>query len=318
MKANAPEDRSSIRGKLPILILAACIVAVAIGTGISYYANTVVKQGSVPFVNLLSQAYQFEVSNEADGTISVRGWFLELGTASENRTLPSHARVMLADLPDYAYSRYVSVQEGLESKAADTYYDEDADHNTCAFQASIRLSEKEQSGDYEILFQPSKWEEPVVHTGYYLHDGQVVPGSPSYVPPDTEGTVLEDIVQNGMLRICRPEEGIWVYQYQWKLYYIVDAIYLWEHDWEDFVAAARTNHPELVSRDEETDQVLLTIHGMEDAKDPAGTKVGLYEVGAADLPDTCPVAAVDTGVQSKERIWIWHQTFCPGVPDGDE
>lgn len=104
------------------------------------------------------------------------------------------------------------------------YFACDHDYSNCGFKASFELSDLDlENGLYRVVFKTDLSKKESVTANAYIYKGEL-----SYTNPvqsrslDVVGTDLEEIVNNGVCLVSRPDYHCDIYQYGWKLYWIVD------------------------------------------------------------------------------------------------
>ncbi len=101
--------------------------------------------------------------------------------------------------------------------------------------SGFRASGRAEDAEYEILI---RWPWSVVlSTGVYIgaDDIHYNPNA-AFIAPEIEGAPgLKDIVENGILRVYRPDYHCWVYQVGNSLYWIVDQDFDFEDDGTTYI-----------------------------------------------------------------------------------
>ena len=154
-----------------------------------------------------------------------------------------------------------------------------------------------------------------IPTGTYLTAGpsgadlHYVPAA-AFQPLDVKGTDLEKIVSDGILRVYKPENHMYVYWYADRLYWIADEGFSFEDD--------KSTRLEMLLWTTQTDQLSEKSRNIGKTWDSFGVyfekyelqgNFGRYRVCARELPVDYPVTSIKTGYYS--RGWIWSASFWP-------
>ena len=131
-----------------------------------------------------------------------------------------------------------------------------------------------------------------------------------YVPLEVAGTDLEEIVENGVLRVYRPDYGMYVYQYEGELYWIAEPEY-------GFVEGDTVVECQL-----DTTQIArLPQHRLENqwywdnigfqfrSNECIALNTGKYRVTKKALPKEYSITKIWTG--NYINNWIWLSYFRP-------
>lgn len=106
----------------------------------------------------------------------------------------------------------------------DDYFQCEYNYEESGFRVSVDV-EKVVGKTIEILLKVVG-EQRTYRTGTYLFNGKLMHVNPKeYQSLEVQDTDLEEIVDKGILRVYRPDLGMYVYQYEGALYWIVEADY---------------------------------------------------------------------------------------------
>lgn len=142
--------------------------------------------------------------------------------------VPQHRFLLCRWDKDAESCKNVSLRKKREAREdVNEYFLCEYDYTQSGFTAV--LSEKKlKDGVYEILLRP-EGRKKAYSTNVYYDDGKMTFANPEeFVPLNVAGTDLETVVENGVLRVYRPDFGMYVYQYEGELYWIAE-------NWYDFV-----------------------------------------------------------------------------------
>ena len=149
-------------------------------------------------------------------------------------------------------------------------------------------------------------------TGYVV----TVPGVQSqrgFVPPDVAGTDLEEIVQNGYLRVYRPDYACYVYQYKGYLYWIADKAFHFEENRKTYIQYQlwTTQTEKLPEKRLKNKWYWDNIGGYFEKFEITDTvNCGKYRVCKRKLPTEYSITAIVTGFY-KNKKWVWQNYFWP-------
>jgi len=164
---------------------------------------------------------------------------------------------------------------------------------------------------YEVLIE-DRQEKHIFKTGIFLSKGEIVYANPKeFYPVNAEGTELERIVQEGKLRVYRPDVGVYVYQYDGKLYWIAQDDYYFEEDASTYVqlhyfTTQKENLPNhRVDMGYDWDNAGFAFEENEVIE----LNTNRYRVTVTDIPSNYSVFEIKTGYYDEE--WVWSQRFRP-------
>ena len=167
-----------------------------------------------------SWVYQIDSIEEKDGQLQIKGWAFALNENAKQE----NCEIILYDTktgkgiyPKMAYESREDVNE---------YFLCEYDYTESGFMASISVQNLQlENNVYEILLKPKETKK-TFSTEVYYSNGQMTYVHPKeFVPLEVEGTDLEEIVKQGVLRVYRPDYGMYVYQYEGELYWIAEPEY---------------------------------------------------------------------------------------------
>ena len=188
------------------------------------------------------------------------------------------------------------------------------DYTKSGFVARIK-EEKLNLGmnDFEILLRPNAEKNPY-QFATYLSEGELMYVNPKeYVPLEVEGTSLEEIVEKGVVRVYRPDVGIYVFQYDGRLYWLADTNFVFEEDGitciQYQIGTTQVNKLPL-----ECQQKRWNFERREynfEVQEAISLQTGKYRVVERTLPTEYSVLDVVTGYYLDD--WIWYQMFRPYI-----
>ena len=201
----------------------------------------------------------------------------------------------------------LSTESGLPRGDVDRYFQSGRDYSGSGFAASGRGISREE--EYEIILDYGFLRS--IPTGVYLTgtDIHFVPQA-GFKPLETRGTDLEDIVNNGFLRVYDPEHHIYVYLYDGSLYWIAEEGFCFVQD--------RITRLELMLWTTETEKLSERSQALGRQYDLTNVffemcelngNFGQYRVCAKELPKSYAITSIKTG--SYANGWIWQASFWP-------
>lgn len=212
---------------LPIIVLLIILVIISF-SGLYYYRHTIISDGVVNDNNWAGfggkLVYQIENVIEDSQSLFIDGWcFVEGQAVSDKSPIPT-MRLVLADLNDYSKLRYYVSDYGINRPDVNDYYSCEVDYIKCGFEVKIPLNQLDlENTIYELLIQQNDRYGIIVRTGIYLINGKIAFDYPGlHKEIDVRGTDLEKVVKNGIIRASWDDEGLYVYQYKGKMYWITD------------------------------------------------------------------------------------------------
>lgn len=252
-----------------------------------------------------SWVYQVDAAETRDGEFVLKGFAFEL----DKNAVGDNYEIVLQELE--TGKNYFLAMDYLERKDVNDYFLCEYDYLQSGFEA--RIKEKKlnlQERDYEVLLRMAG-EKKAYRTGTYLTEGQLVYTNPTeFVPLEVAGTELEEVVENGVLRVYRPDYGMYVYQYDGELYWIAEPGYGFV-DEDTYVqyqlyTTQIANLPEVRLKNE---WYWDNIGFQFTTNELKGQNFGIYRVAKKALPVEYAITRIWTGNHIDE--WIWRQNFRP-------
>lgn len=249
--------------------------------------------------------YQIDEVRAEEKGLFLAGWAFEL----EQNALGNNYEIVLLDIESdklhYGDMKYV------ERKDVNEYFSCEFDYVKSGFEAEFKIKKRTfKEKDYEILL----WkigEKEAQKTGIFLSKGELMYANPKeYKPLNVVGTDLEKIVENGVLRVYRPEHGVYVYQYENELFWITEPGYDFE-DGDTFI-----QYQLYTTQYDKLPEHRLENHWYWDNKgfpfsigEVKNMDTGIYRVAKSIIPNQYSITKIETG--NHIGYWIWHQYFRP-------
>ncbi|MBQ9032158.1 MAG: hypothetical protein IJ106_12005 [Parasporobacterium sp.] len=303
------------KGVFASAIVAVLIIVIMILSFIYYYNHTVIIGGRLIGENLTDLVYQIDNVGVENGKLTITGWCFRKNEDTSDREKKPGLRIILANTNNYEDLRYFRADYGLERPGVGPYFNNDGyNYSNCGFIAEIDTKKLDlENTDYEIVIQQNERNAGSVKTGVYIHEGQMMFTDPqSYVSLDVENTDLEEITKNGFLRVNRPDEGMYVYQYGNRLYWIAEEKYPLDNGWNFICYLLETTQVEKLPEDRLAIGVDFDNIGMyfTDNEITDTINCGKYRVSVRDIPSEYAVAVISTGYY-EDGAWVWRERFFP-------
>lgn len=252
-----------------------------------------------------SWVYQVDSVEIKDGKLLLKGFAFQLGV----NAVENNYEIVLRELE--TGKRYFLKMSYLERKDVNDYFLCEYDYLQSGFVAEIKekrldLDEK----NYEVLLRVAG-EQTAYQTDTYLSEGKLMYANPTeFVPLEVAGTDLDEVVGNGVVRVYRPDCGMYVYQYDGALYWIAEPGY-------GFVDGDTTIQCQLST----TQAKKIPHHRIENklnwdnigflfsANELTELDTGKYRVTKKRLPSEYSIVKIWTGNYMDE--WIWLHYFRP-------
>ena len=306
------------------VITAAVLVVLFIVSGIYYYRHTIINDGEIVNTRASLLTFQIDEAEAVDDQLQIRGWCFAQGEDTTG-TLPA-MRVVLIDAHGTAMRKYLTADYGQARPEVAAYFDGPCDYTNCGFTASIDLDELyTDHNDYQIVLQHDAHKKDLVETGIYFTKGQMHVLDPEQVKaPDVEGTDLEDIVTNGVIREDLSGAGMYIYQKDWKIYMLFDkqsslAMEVLDENYHDFYAMPPADDGDYTSAktsDPQDDPWDLSGN-LQDYEITDTMDAGHYRVVCREIPTEYPVAWIEIGLYKKGREILVYPGFIPWYDFGE-
>lgn len=256
---------------------------------------------------------QVEKIENKDGKITITGFAFKLNKSAKEKAYAIVLRDM--DTDKFVFPKMEYVQRADVNR----YFLCDYDYSDSGFIARIddevlRLEEK----NYEVLVKPY-WDEYAYQTGLYLAKGEMLCTNPeNYVALDTEGTELDTIIKNGILRVYEPNIGVYVYQLEETMYWVFEKDYAYFNDngdmWLQYILYT-TQNEKLPKEQLEINCLWNNSSFSFKKRELSQYETEKYRVVACEMPKEHSVTFIQTGHYAEE--WYWRKQFRPWYNFGD-
>lgn len=250
-----------------------------------------------------SWVYQIESVENINGKVRFEGWAFALNQDAEDKQFEIILKNIETEERIYAAMEYKSREDVNE------YFLCEYDYTKSGFVANIS-NEKLSDGVYEIIIKNRKGRKAILTKMYYADDLMHYTNPEEFEPPYVENTEIKEIIDGGVLRVYRPDCGVYVYQYKGALYWIAETNYKGID--EDFIVQFQLNTTQIERLPEER-----LAHGWKWSNESfAFSKYELkewgiegYRIAKCELPKEYSVTQIWTGEYIND--WVWKQDFRP-------
>lgn len=250
--------------------------------------------------------FQIDEVNVEENTLSLEGWAFRLNKDALNGDMElwlydlQEAEIVYPDITEYA--RRTDVNE---------YFACEYNYSNCGIKTNFSgekfvLANK----NYEVLVADINGAR-VYQTGNYVCNGKLLYCLPEeYCELEVAETDIEQIVNTGILRVYRPDFGMYVYQYEGALYWIAEPSYGFV-DGDTFVQFQMntTQIEKLPEYRLANNWFWSNISFSFKSKELTECNTGKYRVAKYELPTDYSITKIWTG--NYIDGWIWKQNFWP-------
>lgn len=253
-----------------------------------------------------SWVYQVDSVETVGKKLIIEGFAFPLG----QDTVGGGYEIVLSDL-DSDKNVFMEM-EYTKRKDVNEYFLCEYDYLYSGFHAKVSLSKVNmKERNYEILLRMAD-EKTAYRTGIYLSNGEIMFANPAtYVSLDVEGTDIENVVKQGVLRVYRPDAGVYVYQYEDYFYWIIEPKYELGSEEDTYIELQLTTSQVDKLSEERLrnrwyyDNLRFKFYEQE----IIGGNLGEYRVAKREIPTEYSIVKVWTGKATDE--WEWVQYFRP-------
>lgn len=244
--------------------------------------------------------YQIDRIKERENQLVIEGWAFEL----DKNTDESDFEIILYDIetkkglfPEMMFNERQDVNE---------YFLCEYSYLNSGFTATISNRKIDlDKGKYEILLRPEKSKE-AFSTGIYLVNGMIQFVNPDeFVPLNVDGTDLEQIIEDGILRVYKPDIGMYVYQFEGDLYWIAESKYVFSDGDTNMTLRMDTTQKERVPEEIlNKENLWVDISFTFSSEELTEYNCGSYRVAKRKIPTAYSIVKMWTGSYMKENTWI--------------
>lgn len=293
--------------KTVIKKLLICVIILLIALVVDYFVQDCIYKNVCTLVeDDFTHVFQIDSTEIKDNRFILKGWVFKLGEDSAKDDFD----IILYDYNDDK-EYYMDVKDVVREDVNE-YFRCEYNYSDVGFVADIRISNLDlNASNYEVLIRPKdKMLHKAYKSGIYISGGKMMFVKPEdYVPLDVEGTELEKIVEDGALRVYRPDVGMYVYQYEGKFYWITDRKYIFETDCSTCVECQldTTQIYRLPQHRLENGHYWDNIGFVYENYETEGTDI--YRIAITDMPVSYSIEKIWVGYYVEG--WQWIQEFRP-------
>lgn len=306
MKENAGDKFSKRLGKDKRMQVVFFLCSMALIFLVDFVIQREIKQKVFDLVaDDLSWMFQVDsaVCNEKE--LVLEGWAFELdGNSAEGKY-----DIVLCNID--TEKRYYPEMEYTIRDDVNGYFLCEYDYAQSGFVATIPLRKLDLDiGIYEILVRPVDTRQ-AFKTGIYYANGELMFANPdTFTPLNADGTELEQILKNGILRVYRPDFGMYVYQFDNKLYWIADENFAFEDDGSTYIQYQlwTTQTENLPQHRLDNEHYWDNIGFLFEEHEMKFDNANKYRVAVREIPQEYSITEIRTGYVT-DNVWVWKQDF---------
>lgn len=252
--------------------------------------------------------YQIDAVEVKGEDLVIEGWAFEQRKDSEKNAY----EIIICDMQ--TGKGYYPQMQYKERKDVNEYFLCEYDYLESGFNAKISVKKLNlETGMYEILLRPIG-NHNAYSTGTYFFEGKKMLVNPQkYVSLKTQGTDLETITQDGFVLLYLPEVGMYVYQYNDKLFWIADENYdVIDENTTISYRLTTSQLDKLPERDikGKRDWAYLDFEFL--SKEIHDWNTGQYRVAVCEIPESFAITNAWTGeMDLSDYSWKWLNFFRP-------
>ena len=193
---------------------------------------------------------------------------------------------------------------GVSRPDVNHYFHGNRDYTNTGFSAQ---GEVDSTNEYEVFIQWSHWTMPL-STGVYIKGDSVRYAAESqYKEPELSSL----FISQGTLRLYRPEDHCWVYQYDNSLYWVADQEYYFEPDGSTYIQYQLwTTQPEKLPQNRIDNGWYWDNIGGNFEDYEIRDNFGKYRVMRREIPLQYSITSIETGYYV-DGEWKWKGFFRP-------
>ena len=252
-----------------------------------------------------SWVYQIDSIEKTGEELQISGWAFSIGQVAEEEKF----EILLCDTKTkklfYPEMQYESRSD------VNAYFLCEYDYTESGFKAYIPLEKLDlENTVYQVLLKKKEDRDTIETNVFYTNDEILYIHPDEYVALDVEGTILEKVVEEGVIRVHRPECGMYVYQYQGELYWIATPEYGFVEG--DSVVQFQMGTTQISNLPQERLENNW-FFGNESFNfcdnELREENFGIYRVAKKKLPEEYSLVYIWTGNYRDD--WLWKQEFRP-------
>lgn len=297
--------------KLQIIIcLSFCFIVILISFLINKLIDERIKLRKytiVEEIKLINSVEKLDIENKR---IKLIGYAFMLGRDATN----DHISVFLKNV---GTNKEIWLDtEYKERQDVNLYYNSEYDYTNSGFIAYTNMDRLNHNEIYEIIIRiksafDSDNIETTVSANTYILDNKIYAYNPNkFDIPESNSSMLKEVFDNGQLCFYRSDVGMYVYQYNGKLYWIATKDFEFNEEGLTYIPYQlfTTQINRLPKERASSGYDKLNFY-FEEQEYKEQTTVP-YRVAIQDIPQEYAIAYIKTGVyDGKESEWIWAESF---------
>lgn len=248
-----------------------------------------------------SFVFQLDEATQIGDELVLKGWVFEIDVDAKRNDLE-------IILYDYVNDKQYRIwQSETVRNDVNEYFMCEYDYSKSGFEASIEIDRLDlQNTNYEVLVH-YKDRRDAFRTGTYITDDGIMYTKPEdFIPLDVESTDLEKIVNEGVLRVYRPDLFLYIYQYEGDLYWITEDGYEFGENNRTIIQyQVSTSQVDRISQAQiDKGWKWDNLYFKFEKNEMVNADTGKYRVTVASLPTAYSVKKILTGYRvGDERKW---------------
>lgn len=305
--------------KLLLLILVALICFFAL---VNIFISENRKKSVVVKDDGAYYSYDIDLCLYEDDYLFLSGWFLELSSYRNQirKDANTNYNVSLLLVDEDSISESDEPIPGIMSEMdycsrldVNSYFECEFDYSSSGFLAKFESKRINKEKIYHIFFKRNINDAEAIKSSFYLYNEKLYRVNPHDIKElDVENTDIEQIVYDGTLLVSRPRDGIFVYQYNNKIYWIMDD-YKFSDDNSTYIWC-RTETTQFSKLPEYSlnNGLFWGENGKIFEQNELTNEIncGKYRVSCCEIPNEYSVSYITTGYYSNAK-WIWQSFFRP-------
>lgn len=252
-----------------------------------------------------SWVLQIDNIEENNKKIEITGWAFLLGQDAKK----GNYEIILYDLSKS--KGYYPKMQYEERKDIRKYFECENDYGECGFFAQMPANSIDlEDNVFEILIRPQGSKYAFSTSTFYLNGEMYFTNPKNFVELDVVGTDLENVVKDGILRVYRPDVGMYVYQYDGELYWIAENFYDFEKDASFIQYQLDTTQTDRLPKERIKNLWFWDNNSFYfESKEMILHNLEKYRVAKCVLPTEYSITRIWTGCCTDQ--WIWRSDFRP-------
>lgn len=299
-----------------------CLIAIiAIFVILNSIINNKRDQSTVLIEDSSRYAYQVDCVIDDGNKVKLSGWFFYLESVQNELTgfnNNSEIKVALLDVSDINNNQNVLVVSATAKKIyrkdVNDYFACEFDYSNTGFEVEINKSSIDLTDRiYQIILFPNKDIQTGIKLNAFLINGQIVYTDPrKQMELEIAGTDLETVVSLGKCLYSSSAFHISIYQYEWKLYWIVDEKYDFDDNGTFMQYQTTTTQFSKLPESRVKNHWFWGNLGDSFEKYEISDEInsGKYRVCVRDIPNGYAVNSIEVGYTNSNG-WVWRSLIRP-------